>query len=52
MSILVAGGSGFIGSNFILAWFSQSDEHVVNLNKLTYSGNPFNLESLKNDPPL
>jgi len=39
MTILVTGGAGFIGSNFILDWLSQSDEPVVNLDKLTYAAN-------------
>lgn len=41
--ILVTGGAGFIGSNFILDWFSQSNEPVINLDKLTYAGNLQNL---------
>lgn len=49
MSILVTGGAGFIGSNFVLDWLAQSDETVVNLDKLTYAGNPENLVSLQND---
>ena len=47
--ILVTGGAGFIGSNFILDWLSASDEPVVNLDALTYAGNLQNLESLKGD---
>lgn len=47
--ILVTGGAGFIGSNFILDWLHMSDEPVVNLDKLTYAGNLENLASLKND---
>jgi len=35
MSILVTGGCGFIGSNFILEWFSESDEKLINLDKLS-----------------
>lgn len=46
MTILVTGGAGFIGSNFILDWFESSDEKIVNLDKLTYAGNLQNLESL------
>jgi dTDP-glucose 4,6-dehydratase len=46
----VTGGAGFIGSNFVLDWFSQSGEPVVNLDKLTYAGNLENLASLKDDP--
>ena len=49
MTILVTGGAGFIGSNFVLDWLSQSDEAVVNLDKLTYAGNPANLASLTGD---
>ena len=48
--ILVTGGAGFIGSNFILDWLTQSDEPVINLDLLTYAGNLENLESLKEDP--
>lgn len=48
--ILVTGGAGFIGSNFVLDWLAQSDEAVVNLDALTYAGNLRNLESLKGDP--
>jgi dTDP-glucose 4,6-dehydratase len=49
MTILVTGGAGFIGSNFILDWFAQIDEPVVNLDKLTYAGNAENLASLAGD---
>jgi dTDP-glucose 4,6-dehydratase len=48
--ILVTGGAGFIGANFILDWLAQSDEPVVNLDKLTYAGNLENLASLQDDP--
>lgn len=44
MTILVTGGCGFIGSNFVLDWMKSSQEPVVNLDKLTYAGNPANLE--------
>lgn len=47
--ILVTGGAGFIGSNFVMDWLSASDEPVVNLDKLTYAGNPENLISLRED---
>ena len=47
--ILVTGGAGFIGSNFVLDWLGQSDEPVVNLDKLTYAGNRENLASLQGD---
>lgn len=46
MAIFVTGGCGFIGSNFILDWVGASDEPVVNLDKLTYAGNPANLETV------
>jgi dTDP-glucose 4,6-dehydratase len=48
--ILVTGGAGFIGSNFILEWLAQSDEPVINLDKLTYAGNLSNLASISQDP--
>jgi dTDP-glucose 4,6-dehydratase len=48
--ILVTGGAGFIGANFVLDWLSQSDEPVVNLDKLTYAGNLETLASLDNNP--
>ena len=48
--ILVTGGAGFIGSNFILDWIASTGEAVVNLDKLTYAGNLENLASLKDDP--
>lgn len=47
--ILVTGGAGFIGSNFVLDWLAHSAEPVVNLDKLTYAGNLENLASLKGD---
>eukprot|EP01030_Chromulinospumella_sphaerica_P010114 gene10114-9922_t len=46
MTILVTGGAGFIGANFVLDWLAHSDETVVNLDKLTYAGNLDNLSSL------
>src|SRR5258707_5029388 len=48
--ILVTGGAGFIGSNFILEWFRDETAPVLNLDKLTYAGNPHNLESLEGHP--
>ncbi len=49
--ILVTGGAGFIGGNFILDWLANpSSEAIVNLDKLTYAGNLMTLESLKSDP--
>jgi dTDP-glucose 4,6-dehydratase len=47
--ILVTGGAGFIGANFVLDWLAASDEAVVNLDKLTYAGNLENLKSLRGD---
>jgi len=51
MKILVTGGAGFIGSNFILYWLrSHPQDLIVNLDKLTYAGNLENLESVKDNP--
>lgn len=49
MTLLVTGGAGFIGSNFILQWLNHSSEPVINLDKLTYSGNLANLKSVEHD---
>lgn len=49
MTILVTGGAGFIGSNFVLDWLSNCDETIINIDKLTYAGNIINLNSLNND---
>jgi dTDP-glucose 4,6-dehydratase len=49
MSLLVTGGAGFIGSNFVHTWLAGSDEYIVNLDKLTYAGNLGNLKSLADD---
>lgn len=49
MTILVAGGAGFIGSNFVLDWLSGGDERVVNLDALTYAGNLDNLARVRVD---
>ena len=47
--ILVTGGAGFIGANFVLDWLANGNEHVVNLDKLTYAGNLQTLASLNGD---
>ena len=47
--ILVTGGAGFIGSNFVLGWLAGTDEAVVNLDKLTYAGNLANLDAVRQD---
>lgn len=47
--ILVTGGAGFIGANFVLNWLATNSEAVINLDKLTYAGNLNNLSSLKDD---
>lgn len=49
MTILVTGGAGFIGSNFVLDWLAANDEPVVTLDALTYAGNLANLASLNGD---
>lgn len=49
MTIIVTGGAGFIGSNFVLDWLAQNDETIINLDKLTYAGNLDNLADLQND---
>ncbi|MDO8417007.1 MAG: dTDP-glucose 4,6-dehydratase [Agitococcus sp.] len=49
MTVLVTGGAGFIGGNFVLDWLAQSDELVINLDKLTYAGNLDTLKSLSED---
>lgn len=48
--ILVTGGAGFIGSNFVLDWLKENNEPVINLDALTYAGNLENLQSLADDP--
>jgi dTDP-glucose 4,6-dehydratase len=49
-SIIVTGGAGFIGSNFVLSWIEKTKSAVVNLDALTYAGNRGNLVSLNNNP--
>ena len=49
MTLLVTGGAGFIGGNFVLDWLAGSDEPVINLDKLTYAGNLQTLASLQGD---
>ena len=48
-NILVTGGAGFIGSNFILDWFKCEDEEIINIDSLTYAGNLENLSLLKDN---
>ncbi|GAB6079614.1 MAG: dTDP-glucose 4,6-dehydratase [Hydrogenophilus thermoluteolus] len=50
MTILVTGGAGFIGSNFVLDWLAERDEPVVTLDALTYAGNLENLAPVLDDP--
>ncbi len=47
--LLVTGGAGFIGSNFVLSTIAETGEPIVNLDKLTYAGNPRNLDALRGD---
>jgi len=49
MTVLVTGGAGFIGGNFVLDWLAQYDETIVNLDKLTYAGNLQTLACLQGD---
>ena len=49
MAVFVTGGAGFIGSNFILDWLGETDEPIINLDLLTYAGNPENLATLAGD---
>lgn len=48
--LLITGGAGFIGSNFVLDWLAQDGEPIINLDKLTYAGNLDTLASLKDNP--
>jgi dTDP-glucose 4,6-dehydratase len=51
MKLLVTGGAGFIGSNFILYWLKEHPEdQIINFDKLTYAGNLENLSSIQNNP--
>ena len=49
MSIMVTGGAGFIGSNFIIEWLERHSEPIINVDKLTYAGNLQNLVTLEGD---
>lgn len=49
MTVLVTGGAGFIGANFVLDWLKIGDEPIVNLDKLTYAGNILSLATLQGD---
>ena len=49
MTVLVTGGAGFIGSNFVLDWLQAVCEPVLNLDALTYAGNLHNLEAIEGD---
>jgi len=48
--ILVTGGAGFIGSNFVLDWLAQEGDALLNLDMLTYAGNLNNVQAVRNDP--
>lgn len=50
MTILVTGGAGFIGSNFVIDWLGGPNEPVINYDNLTYAGNLENLQALKGNP--
>ncbi len=49
-SIIVTGGAGFIGANFVLQWIATEPAAVVNLDKLTYAGNPASLHAVESNP--
>jgi len=48
-SVLITGGAGFIGANFVLSWQAERDGRIITLDKLTYAGNPENLQSIEGD---
>ncbi len=51
MKLLITGGAGFIGSNFVLYWMkNHQDDHVINFDKLTYAGNLENLKEVEKNP--
>jgi dTDP-glucose 4,6-dehydratase len=50
MTVLITGGAGFIGANFVLDWVAYTEEKIVNLDKLTYAGNLESLAALNNKP--
>src|SRR3989344_7337389 len=51
MKLLITGGAGFIGSNFIRYWFkNHPKDQILNLDKLTYAGNLKNLKDIENNP--
>jgi len=49
-NIIVTGGAGFIGSNFVLRWLASEPTKIINIDALTYAGNPANLESVEGNP--
>lgn len=49
-TILITGGAGFIGANFVSEWLAHEDEKIVNLDALTYAGNPMSLATAEADP--
>ena len=50
MKILVTGGCGFIGSNFVIEQIHNTENQILNLDKLTYAGNLNSLSDVENDP--
>lgn len=49
-TVLITGGAGFIGSNFVLQWLTHESAALLNLDNLTYAGNPANLASMEDNP--